>query len=998
VYIADALCREGFFEDGLECFTDAAEFARDARVCTFEALALNGIGCVHLDLGHPGTAIEFLQKAIDVGTPCVPPMNLAEFAGNLGMAHARNGNIDAAVAQLSRARDLYRAAGNERAVEVMDAKIPEVRQGDRYEGHFVFADPAASIDLSDPKWLAHQLEQALGHEKRGEYAAALSIYQRLLHLAREIDDRRLEAVLLIRIGFAARRLSDRSQAMMAYHQALSAARKAADAELEALALNNLGVLYGESDRDTAVRFLEAAASIRERLPDKQELGETYLSLSKLTMDDVAAGYLKRSISLLDPDRNVFSWAEAYRELKRTLRGEDLDALLREHRATARRIGADDIGDGVEAAAIESLHEIVPLHDGDGSTGLLMQVPKGRLRPPDIDWQVKFTRAGIAWIAGRREDAIRDMFASIDAIEQHRAAIAFEHERGAYLRAQWDVYDTLVSYLVAEKRFEHALEVIERVKARSILDIVAEPEEVSAAVPSGVRDEYRRKRRELRGRLEEMAEFQHLPDARKMQAMLRARGHAFLCYWLGEKSRGAFLVSHGAVEFFDLPDLPADDHPLRDLEAVLKDVPAALPELERSLPRLHRLLIEPVAAALEAKAIDEITIIPHHQAHLIPFHALRAGDAYLIDRCRIDHAPSFALYEICGDRVRRGSAEKRRNALVVGDPDDSLPSARVEAKNVAALLNDALCLIGGDATVERVLPAMSQSDIIHLACHGEFGADQASEIALRLAPAPFHDGLLTLRQITNNVNVAAGALVVLSACETGRSLISRSDEYVGLPAGFILAGAAAVVGSLWQVEDESTSLLMQRFYAGMAAGLDHADALRAAQQWLREYPGDGAADKPFSHPYYWAGFFAVGPGARYETTIRAPASRQRLGHRRHRRLVLFTGADAIHLLHRQDEDLSVADLAGARGGEDGLHGRLDEVVGHADLDPHLLGQADFDRRTAVGLHQLRLAAVAFDAADAQAAHFSVIERLQDVAQFLRPHDRDDQLHRQFLSAG
>jgi CHAT domain-containing protein len=66
-----------------------------------------------------------------------------------------------------------------------------------------------------------------------------------------------------------------------------------------------------------------------------------------------------------------------------------------------------------------------------------------------------------------------------------------------------------------------------------------------------------------------------------------------------------------------------------------------------------------------------------------------------------------------------------------------------------------------------------------------------------------------------------------------------------------AGARAVVASLWQVDDESTSELMKRFYRAMLKdGRRPADALRTAQLEISRTPR-------WSAPFYWAGFVLQG---------------------------------------------------------------------------------------------------------------------------------------------
>ena len=137
-------------------------------------------------------------------------------------------------------------------------------------------------------------------------------------------------------------------------------------------------------------------------------------------------------------------------------------------------------------------------------------------------------------------------------------------------------------------------------------------------------------------------------------------------------------------------------------------------------------------------------------------------------------------------------------------------------------------------------------------------------------------------------------MALSACETGITDIFQgsAEEYVGLPAGFMLAGVPCVVSSLWSVPDISTALLMERFYRNHLEGeMDFSAALQEAQGWVRRLESRQVAEyaescyqqsrvaqqaellgwakhyryqaetdltaKPFAHPYYWAAFTVNG---------------------------------------------------------------------------------------------------------------------------------------------
>jgi CHAT domain-containing protein len=134
-----------------------------------------------------------------------------------------------------------------------------------------------------------------------------------------------------------------------------------------------------------------------------------------------------------------------------------------------------------------------------------------------------------------------------------------------------------------------------------------------------------------------------------------------------------------------------------------------------------------------------------------------------------------------------------------------------------------------------------ADLIHLACHGRFRADNPLFSALQLS-----DGWLTVNdaaQLQLQCN-----LVTLSACETGINAAAPGDELLGLARGFLLAGTPALLMSLWAVDDRATAEFMQHFYRHLQAGVGTAAALRQAQcQLLATYP----------HPFFWAPFILFG---------------------------------------------------------------------------------------------------------------------------------------------
>ncbi len=221
-------------------------------------------------------------------------------------------------------------------------------------------------------------------------------------------------------------------------------------------------------------------------------------------------------------------------------------------------------------------------------------------------------------------------------------------------------------------------------------------------------------------------------------------------------------------------------------------------------------------------------------------------------------------------------------------------------------------------LEEQAGSLASSTCLHFACHGYFNFAQPLLSALILAGSrinlapeeseanrhwPQPDGTaidlnqcLTLLDLFQ-LDLRQSHLVALSACETGLSeLNSLSDEFVGLSSGFLYAGCNSVIGTLWTVNDLSTGLLMGEFYRLLKQQeqtqqhTEVALALKQAQRWLRRLtcaeavttlqqqvpnlPEElqqtallnirrslseryEAEDCPYSNPFYWAAFCAVG---------------------------------------------------------------------------------------------------------------------------------------------
>lgn len=255
----------------------------------------------------------------------------------------------------------------------------------------------------------------------------------------------------------------------------------------------------------------------------------------------------------------------------------------------------------------------------------------------------------------------------------------------------------------------------------------------------------------------------------------------------------------------------------------------------TLQELFEGLLDPVSDRLTN---PNLIIIPHGVLHYIPFHALFDGEQYLIDHKSISYAPSATiLFRLLNQR----DTAVANPPTIIGLDDPSIPFAQQEAEYIAALFPEAELYLADAANMELMQENQMQGAFLHLATHATFRKDNPLFSALKFA-----DGWLNVNDIYDLTHIPP--LVTLSACETGRYQIAVGDELMGLCRGLISAGARSIIVSLWMVEDEATSSMMQEFYAKLQEGKLINAALRAAQLKIKER-------KP--HPYYWAPFVLLG---------------------------------------------------------------------------------------------------------------------------------------------
>jgi len=271
-----------------------------------------------------------------------------------------------------------------------------------------------------------------------------------------------------------------------------------------------------------------------------------------------------------------------------------------------------------------------------------------------------------------------------------------------------------------------------------------------------------------------------------------------------------------------------------------------------LRELYAALLAPVEEHLTGA--EEVLIVPHKELFEVPWAALiDAHGHFLIERHVLRVAPSLRVAQQAADSAAQGSARRPGHIVLVGNPlpirsgFDSLPYAQQEAQGVHDSLKRANVLVkpehfyiglGSDshpkATKANVKKSLEDAGWAHLALH----SDKDTKTLVLAVPESKSDPDhaqpdLSMLEVQGSdeaadkrerVRLAEGATVVLSACNTGRGDI-LAEGVVGLARGFLLAGAAAAVVSLWSVDDGSTAALMEQMYRHLVEGCTVPQALR-----------------------------------------------------------------------------------------------------------------------------------------------------------------------------
>lgn len=523
--------------------------------------------------------------------------------------------------------------------------------------------------------------------------------------------------------------------------------------------------------------------------------------------------------------------------------------------------------------------------------------------PSLTYQCYFWQGQLCLARNQPQLALNAFETAVRALERLQGQIMVEF-RADFLADKDSVYGHAVALCLASENPEVALEYAERAKSRALLTLLSHHVNLRIEAHSAQDEPLVQellalcaKRNRLHRRWETGEEtgssVDHLADQEEAQRTraearqaiidtedkIRKQWHRLLIrnaaytdaasLWRVQTQvqKSALDKETVLLEYFALPDgfvvflvsqtaviahrLSVSTTELQQLRQRLQhnfNTLQQAPQLQTMLTQKAQLLLHAFFQQLIAPIIDELTpyqnllIVPHGMLHYLPFHAFYDGQDYLLNRFHISYLPGSSFMGLLNE-----APPSNKQQLIMGHHcQGRLPHVQDEVEAIAQMGNGRFYL-NQDATRAVFEEHGEQAQLIHLATHGDFKPQNPLFSGLQLA-----DGMLTTLDVFNTR--LSASLVTLSACQTGRSIVSGGDELFGLMRAFLTAGSSSLLLTLWPVADETTTQLMRTFYTCLFAGQSKIAALQAAQ---KAQVSDEINGRLYDHPYYWAPFFLVG---------------------------------------------------------------------------------------------------------------------------------------------
>ena len=872
------------------------------------AETLRALAAIEYGLEDFARSRALFERAVAIGESTLPPDHpaLAEALRGLASVYHMQGQYSKATVLYERALAMdERALGLDhpevlRIITSFAKHYNAIRDNVQAERLYQRALTIAerSFGKRDPAYAKALSNLATNYKDLGDYGKAASMFQQALGILEQSygPDNPYISPLLINYGLLCIDTGDYERAVVFFQRTLELLKKLPPNDFDlTLVLNNLGRAYlGAGQYDDAQAVLEHALVLREKLFGGahmrvalclSDLAEVYRAkgdfakaepLYQRALDILEKVYGSDHLDLIGPLEGLAIIYNATNDTARSIASERRANAIGERTLTYNLMrGSERQKLAYLASLSDAADRVVSLHlqsAPDNSDARTMAVEavlqrKGRV----LDWMTD----SLAVL--RRRFGLEDR-ALIDRVNDTNTQLAT-------LVLDGPQKQSLTEHERRITELEEQREQIENQISRESAGYYqpskpATVDAIQAAIPPG-------------GALIEFSVYRPFDP--------RVRGYAS---GFGEPRYVAYVLRpQHEVRWADLGDVKVIDSLIDAVRIRLRDPQAH--DVNQAARALDETLMQPVRLLLGDAT--RLLIAPDGYLNLLPFEALvDEHNRYLIERYSCTYLtsgrdllrlsisrpsksdPVVVANPMFGeprpgaaDGMRRIAVNRRRSVTTGSDLSQvyfaPLVETDREARTIKSVFPETMVFTRTRAT-EFTLRQVAAPTFLHIATHGFFlspnavqrldaptGTTRSIHInasienpllrsGLALAGANLQrrgddDGILTALE-ASGLNLWGTKLVTLSACDTGVGEIKAGEGVYGLRRAFFLAGAEALVMSLWPVSDYVTREMMTSYYTGLKAGLGRGDALRQAELAMLKRPNR-------RHPFYWASFIQAG---------------------------------------------------------------------------------------------------------------------------------------------
>lgn len=705
----------------------------------------------------------------------------------------------------------------------------------------------------------------------GNYAKALESLQKSLVIYEKLGNEERSLDQQINIGNVFRWQRDFDQALSAQGRVLAIAEKRQDKRRIAIPNINIGfILQEQGNLPGALEHFEKGLALMRELGDQANVALTMTSIAS-----VQSTMGKRAEAIV-------AYKEAFQ----------IQEALGNKAGAAFALGSLAYVEASEGRLREAIVS--------GTRALTLAQEVGAR---ETIWRVSSTLGDNYATVAEYADARAAYERAIETIEgMRKELVGGELEQQRFFSDKLTPYWGMLAVALKESRPVEALAHAERAKARMLLDVARSGRSpVTQAMTADERDEEARLRAAVAAanssfrqaassrqrqpeRLRELSELRDraLLEYERFETVLYAshpelkikRGEA---EWAGPDVTARLIPRDGAIIEFAVTDdrtygfvltRNRDGEPevrawtieisSRDLATRTENLRRRLEARDLGFRKLARdmydALLRPAAPHLAGK--NTLIIVPDRMLWELPFQALDAGGRYVLEDHVVLYANSIAVLNATSNAPRPTAARAR--ILAIGDA--SLPHATREAQTLRRIygIQQSTTWIGPDATESRFKKEGPDYSVVHFATHGVRDDQNPMRSHLVLTQPQSKDaddGVLEAWEFMQ-MDLKAD-LLVLSACETALGKVGAGEGMIGLTWALFIAGSPTIVATQWRVESSSTTDLIIGFHRDLVTGASNVPSSLGAARSLRTSALRLLKSADYAHPFYWAGFVAIG---------------------------------------------------------------------------------------------------------------------------------------------